>query len=325
MPQRWELLGLMAAWTAVFHVWGTSTLGYVNTPSLFGWWFWVYSRGADRPDGSIDFSRLLNHDEAYAWFIPLVVVFLIWNRRDQVLALTRKGSWAGLAILGLGGLVHILGYMVQQSRISVLGYCLGLYGLTGVVWGAGWLRLTAFPFALFVFCVPIGTAGEALTVPLRLLATKVTAVVCHYGLGINVVQRGNLLFEPGGAYQYEVAAACSGIRSLTAIVAFSLIYGYLSFNTLWRRLILLGASVPLAVVANVFRLSLIVLAAEAFGQQAGDYVHESSWLSMAPYIPAIGGMLALGWWLSEERKSKRHQKLREPGEDVLLKGAEQKP
>ena len=52
----------------------------------------------------------------------------------------------------------------------------------------------------------------------------------------------------------------------------------------------------------MFRLSLIVLAAEAFGQKAGDYVHESSWLSLLPYVPSIGGMLVLAWWLGEDRK-----------------------
>src|SRR5262249_7906694 len=127
--------------------------------------------------------------------------------------------------------------------------------------------------------------------------------VCHLLLGINVTRLGTQLSDPGGSYQYEVAAACSGIRSLTAAVAFSVIYGYLQFKTLWRRLAILAAAVPLAVVANVFRLTLIVLAAEAFGQKAGDYVHESSWLSLLPYIPSFGGTLLLGWFLRENRKA----------------------
>jgi exosortase/archaeosortase family protein len=91
-------------------------------------------------------------------------------------------------------------------------------------------------------------------------------------------------------------------------LAFGVIYGYLRFDSAWRRIVLVLAGIPLAVVANVFRLTLIILAAEAFGQQAGDYVHESTWLSMAPYVPSIGGVLLLGWWISEERRAKSREK-----------------
>jgi len=166
--------------------------------------------------------------------------------------------------------------------------------------------------------VPLGTSGEVITFPLRMLATRITAVVCDTLLGINVLQDGTRLFDAGGSYQYEVAPACSGIRSLTAILAFSVIYGYITFKTTWRRLVMAAAAFPLAVLANVFRLTLIVLAAEAFGQKAGNYVHESSVFSLAPYIPSIGGMLFLGWWLREDKPSKK------PDEPVVISASEQK-
>ena len=78
------------------------------------------------------------------------------------------------------------------------------------------------------------------------------------------------------------------------------------------------AAFPLAVVANVFRLTLIVLAAEAFGQNAGNFVHENSGFSLAPYVPSIGGLLLLGWLLREDRGAKK------TASPVLLGGVEQK-
>ena len=133
-----------------------------------------------------------------------------------------------------------------------------------------------------------------------------------------MVQNGTQLLDAAGSYQYEVAPACSGIRSLTAILAFGVIYGYVTFKTTWRRLAMVAAAFPLAVVANVFRLTLIVLAAEAFGQKAGNFVHENSWFSLAPYVPSIGGMLLMGWLLREDRGAKGVE------EPVILGGAEQK-
>ena len=47
LPDRGILLALLAAWVALFHFQGASTLGYVDTPSLFGWWLWVNTRGLD--------------------------------------------------------------------------------------------------------------------------------------------------------------------------------------------------------------------------------------------------------------------------------------
>jgi exosortase len=315
VPNRWVLV-LLGAWVALFHFLGTSTLGYVNTPSLFGWWLWVYTREAEQLDGSIDFTKLFDGEEGHAWFIPVVVAVLFWCRREELMALPKRVWWPALGIFAAALLLHVVGYTVQQSRISLVAFFLGIYGFTGLIWGLAWLRASLFPFALFAFCVPLGGMAEGVTFPLRMLATKVTAVVCQTMLGINVVQNGTQLFDAAGSYQYEVAAACSGIRSLTAILAFGVVYGYLTFQTTWRRLAIVAAAFPLAVVANAFRLTLIVLAAEAFGQNAGNYVHENSWFSLAPYVPSIGGMLALGWWMRETRSGAK------PDEPITLQGAE---
>ena len=302
MPNGWVVLCLLACWIALFQFLGNSTLGYVNTKSLFGWWCWINTRGTIRADGSVDIGQVLSQDEAYGWFIPAVVLCLLWYRREELAALPMRVSWVGLGLLGLAALLHVSGFMIQQTRLSVAGFVVGIYALTGLMWGGAWMKATLFPFSLLGFCIPLYAAGEVLTFPLRVFATHITSSVCQLLLGINVIRNGTQLLDPGGAYHYEVAAACSGIRSLTAILAFAVVFGYLHFKSTWRRLATVAAAVPLAVAANVFRLTLIVLAAEAFGQKAGDYVHQSSWFSLLPYVPSIGGMLLLGWWLREDRK-----------------------
>jgi len=59
------------------------------------------------------------------------------------------------------------------------------------------------------------------------------------------------------------------------------------------------ASLPLAVIGNVVRLGSIVAAGEWKGQSAGNYVHESAFFSMLPYIPAFLGMIYIGHWLEK--------------------------
>jgi exosortase len=317
------VVALLAVWVALFHWLGNSTLGYTNTKSLFGWWYWTMTVQATNPQGEVEFSRVLNGDEFHAWIIPLVVLGLIWVRRSAILALPKRVCWPALALVLVALAFHFLGYLVQQTRISVLAFFLGIYGLTGLFWGAGWLRSVTFPFLLFIFCVPLGAAAEPLTVPLRLVATRCTSLFCDGVLGIGVIQEGNRLFDPAHTYSYEVAMVCSGIKSLTTILAFGVIYAYLGFQSWWRRCLIVATAIPMAVAANVCRLSLIIIAAETFSPEAGNYVHDSGFLSLVPYIPAFGGMLLLGWWLREDR---RPRAARTPAEGpVLMPNAETEP
>jgi exosortase len=188
----------------------------------------------------------------------------------------------------------------------------------GLTWGPHWLRASFFPFFLFVFCVPMANLADRISFPLRLLATHITSVVCRAGLGINVLEDGTRIFDSNGAYQYEVAAACSGIRSLVATFALATIYAFAMFKSPWRRLLVVFSAFPLAVASNVIRLTFIIVSAEAFGQSAGNYVHKNGWLSLLPYAAAIGGILLVGYWLREDR-------LGQPTiEQPILAGPEQK-
>jgi len=230
---------------------------------------------------------------------------LLWWQRERLLALAKRIWWPAFGLLVTALLLHALGFFVQQPRLSLLAFFLGLYALTGIVWGPDWLRHAFFSFALLVFCVPLGGAAEVLTVPLRVLATKITVGLAQTVMGLDVIRMGNMILAPDGRYQYEIAAACSGMRSLTAITALALIAGVVMFRANWRRLLMVVAAVPLAVVGNVLRLLVIILAAEAFGQNAGNAVHASSIFSLLPYVPALLGVLFLAHWLREDRPTRQ--------------------
>lgn len=290
----WNLLplkGLFAAvlitWVALFVFLGNSTLGYTNTSSIFRWLDWVVKQTDD--------------DQHVPWVLAGVMA-LLWWKREEILQTPKRTSWLALGVVGAAILLHALGYMVQQTRISLVGFFVGIYGIVGVIWGLQMMRTTFFPMFLFAFCLPIGgTLANSMTLQLRIVATKITTAICHGVLGINVIQDGTRLFDANHSYSYEVAAACSGIRSLTATLALALVYGFVMFKSPWRRLAMAVATIPLAIAANVFRLMTIVITSEAFGQNAGKYVHESTWASLIPYIPMIGGILLIGWWLRERR------------------------
>jgi exosortase len=286
LPNKGLFWGLLSAWLVLFQVLGSSTMGYVVTPSLFGWMLNAYGK--------------VGSGDSHGALIPLVVLVLLWWKRKELLRLPNAAWWPGLLVLAFALGLHVCGYLVQEARVSIVALFVGIYGIMGISWGRPWLRATFFPFVLFAFCVPIGSLTEQISFPLRLLVTKIVTTICPALLGIEVNRVGTHLFSPDGKFEYEIAAACSGIRSLIATVAIAVIYGFLSFPSWWKRLLLVLSAFPLAVLGNVFRMLTIVIAAEIGGQEAGSYVHEGGplgILSLLPYVPAIGGLLLLGRWM----------------------------
>lgn len=281
LPNRSLFLWLMAAWLLLFHFLGNGTLGYTYTASLLKWMFISYNSDSEIAD------------DAHGNFIPLVVLGLFWWKRKELFAENLR-SWApALLIILAAALLHVAAYMVQQARVSVLAMLLGIYGIMGLAWGPGWLRRSVFPFVLMVFLVPLGSKTEIITFPLRMLVTVLVEFVAGTIFGMDVVRVGTGLFDSAQTFQFDVAPACSGIRSLVAIFLICTAYGYVAYRCSWRWLVMILAAFPLAVLGNMVRLLLIIVSASWFGQETGSNVHDNPFFSMVPYVPAVLGVIYL--------------------------------
>jgi len=292
LPNKGLFFVLLAAWLALFQFLGNCTLGFIKSSSLLRWMYEVF-QPSPNPDA---------YDESHARIIPFLVLGLFWWKRKELLALRLRAWTPGLAWVALALVLHIVGYAVQQPRISIVALFTGLYGLMGLAWGPEWLRSSFFPFFLFGFCVPLGTLALPITFRLRMLVCQLVEGLCHYILAIDIVREGTNLIDPTGHYRYDVAPACSGMRSLFATLALAITYAMLSFKTWWKRGILMASALPLAVLGNFLRMLTIIIAAEIGGQTWGDWVHDGGpgrILSLLPYIPAFAGLLLLGHWLRE--------------------------
>jgi len=288
VPNKGFFFVLLAAWVGLFQALGNSTLGFISSRSLLVWMWTCYH---PTPTG----------DDGHGFVVPFLVAGILWWKRKELISLTLRTWWPALFLVGFGLFLHVLGYAVQQPRISVMGLFTGVYGLTGLTWGREWLRASFFPFILFAFSVPLGTLSQPITFRLRLIVCQIVEVISHF-LSIDIVRIGTNLIDPTGHYQYDVAPACSGIRSLVATLGLALVYGVMSFGAWWKRGMLIASAVPLAVIGNVVRLLTIVIAAEIGGQKWGDAVHEGGpggIFSLLPYIPAFLGLLWLGNYLRE--------------------------
>ena len=280
-PDKLLFFALCVVWGAFFHLLGNSTFGYKDTPSLFGWMNYTYN---------------CQEDDRHGKYIPLVVLALLLVKRRELTTVPKAPWWPALVVVVAGLLLHIAGYITQQTRVSILAFFLGLYGLTGLVWGPHWLRATFFPCFLFIFCFPLGTLADKITFPLRTLVTYISVGIAHL-LGIEAIRNGTQIMGANG-FNLDVAPACSGIRSLTALTALTAIYGFLTFHAAWKRVLMVLVAVPLALIGNVTRITGVILTSEAFGEKAGLKFHDGA--GFVTFFVAIICVMALGRWLREE-------------------------
>ena len=288
LPNKAFFLGLLAAWLVLFQFLGNATFGYIDTSSLFQWMYVAY-KGND-------------WEEGHGLLIPVAVLVLLWWKRSQLLSLDVKVWWPALIFLAGALILHMLGYLVQQPRLSIISLYCGIYALMGLAWGPAWMRATFFPMFLFVFCIPFATLGAPVTTVtfyMRLMVAKIVAAIGSHLMGMDIVREGTGLYNSVQHYGYDVAAACSGLRSTFAILALSTIYGFVNFDKNWKRLVMIASAFPLAMLGNTARMMCILIAAEYGGQHTGDFVHENIFFSLLPYVPAFLGLMALGHWLRE--------------------------
>jgi exosortase len=286
LPNKGLFLGLLAAWLLLLHCYGNSTFGYVGTPSLFGWMWNAYSGG----DGS----------EEHGKFVPVVVLLLFWWKRKDLMASTPAMWLPGLLLFALSLLLHVVGYLVQQPRVSIVALFAGIYGLMGLAWGWRFLWASVFPYFLLAFCIPIGSLAERVTFPLRLLVTYLSVGISQVA-GFDVLRDGSRIFDSARTFQFDVAPACSGIRSLVALAALTTIFGFVSFKTPWRRLVMVLSAFPLAVIGNVARITYTIFVTQIFGQKYGLMVEQK--FGFVTFAVAIACVILMERWLREPKSA----------------------
>jgi exosortase len=289
LPNKAFFFVLLTAWLVLFQFLGNSILGYLHTSSLFEWLYNAYSNPAA--------------DDQHGNIIPFLVVGLFWWKRHELLD-SRLQPWLpGMAIVFLATALHIFAYIVQEPYFSIVALFMGIYGMMGMAWGPEWLRKCFFPFFLFMFSIPLGQHATIITFPLRMLVTSLVASVSHF-LGIDVIRAGTQLSDPYGTFQYDVAPACSGIRSLVANILLATVYGFFTFRSTWKRLLIMSLAIPFAILGNFLRLLMVIFAAEIGGKKWGDYVHDNFFTSLMPYVPAFIGLFLVGHWLEKQARKK---------------------
>jgi len=193
--------------------------------------------------------RTFNH----CFLILPASAFLIWGRREQLSKVQPATSMSGIFLVVSAGLLWILGSLANAAIIQNLA-AVAFFPLS--VWTVLGRRVTreiAFPLFYLFFMIPF---GEFLIPRLMDITADFTVTAVRLS-GVPIYRDGLFLTIPSGSF--KIVDACSGVRILIASVAVGVLFAHLSFDSWWRRILFLSATVFLAIVTNGLRAYGVVM------------------------------------------------------------------
>jgi len=211
-------------------------------------------------------------------FVPAFALFVLWQTRHKLKRVRPAPSWAGVPIIAFALMVLVLGVLGAELFLSRVSLLLLLAGLIVLFLGWDFFRAVLFPWAVLFLMIPIPQIVlQNVTFPLQILASKLATGLLRE-IHVPVLREGNVITI--AAMKLEVVAACSGIRSLLSLVTLAVIYGYLMEQRPWVRAVLACSAVPIAVLANGFRIFGTGLMGQYWGpEKAEGFFHSfSGWL-----------------------------------------------
>ncbi len=216
---------------------------------------------------------------AHGPIVMLTGLWLLWRKADDWREDALRGAgWLTALMLACALPLYVFGRAYDFISLEVAG----LYGVALAMlhdwFGCRSMRKNWFPILYLAFLIPPpGWVIDSLTAPLKLFVSYVTTVGLQ-SVGIPVFREGVTLMV--AQYQLLVEDACSGMNSITGLIAISLFYIYLLRNASWRySLLLVALVIPIAVVANIIRVAVLVLLTYFFGDaMAQGFLHMAAGL-----------------------------------------------
>jgi len=241
-------------------------------------------------------------DFSHGFLIPVISLYLVYERRNRLSNLSPSGQWAGFGLILFGIFLFFLGKLASEYFAMRFSLIVVIGGIILFLLGKDFYKTLLFPVVFLIFMIPLPSIFiDQITFPMQLLASSIAANLL-YLIDIPVLKEGNIIHLTNTSL--EVAEACSGIRSLFSLLALSVVFAYLTHKKFWKRVILISCAFPIAIAANATR----VFGTGIFAYRYGDEIAQGFLHGFSGWIIFIGAFICLffvGTILSKIKKNIR--------------------
>lgn len=243
-----------------------------------------------------------SEEYGYGYLIPVITLFLIWQRKDKLERLPFTGSWLGVLVLAGGVLITLVGQLSTLHTITQYGFVIAIIGAAYAILGWAAFRIIVVPLLLLFLMVPLPSfIFNNLSSQLQLISSEIGVAVIRL-FGISVFLEGNVIDL--GVYKLQVVEACSGLRYLFPLLALAIIASYFYQAAVWKRVLLILSSIPITVLMNSFRIGVIGVLVEFYGiEQAEGFLHDfEGWIV---FMACVALLIVEIWLLSLVGRDRR--------------------
>ncbi|MBU1085949.1 MAG: exosortase/archaeosortase family protein [Candidatus Omnitrophica bacterium] len=234
--------------------------------------------------------------------IPVASLFFLWQKKEDLAMQKITTSNFGIVLIIIGLLLHFAGVMIKLYFLSGISLLMLIAGLVLYFLGKDMLKKVMFPIVYLIFMIPLPLVLISnIVLRMKLFAAQMSTVMLNK-IGFMAIRDGNVIKM---AHSYlEVGAPCSGLRSLISLMAFGAAFAYLSNDNLIKKWIIFFSAFPIAIGANICRITLLGWVSEVYGMKAAQgWIHDfSGYLLFA--IAAVG-LLVVNSLLTSEKNEKQ--------------------
>jgi exosortase len=232
-------------------------------------------------------------ESAHGLLLAPLAVFIAWRQGLGPGRAGRVEALSGLALLVLAVALRYGGGLAAEPYTMRLSALLAGSGL--VIWTYGWRQMRRWwlPAGLLFLSLPLPElVVGALSFPLQREASQLGAALLDWR-HVPVRLSGNVIDLPGRSL--FVTEACSGLRSLSALLALGLLVGGLWLRTAWARGLLLLLAIPIAMALNGLRIFVTGFTVHFISAQAGEGVlhYTEGWVLFVTALLILAGLARL--------------------------------
>ena len=224
---------------------------------------------------------------SHGFLVPMVSGFFVWTKREHLQR--REPSIIGVPLFLLGALLYALSFLWEIRVLGALSLLIVITALVFSVFGVRTARMMLFPLVFLVFMIPAPFVPD---IAYRLQEISVLSSSWLLGvLGLPITSSGPEIYLKNATF--TIGLPCSGINTLIALLALTAIYGYILTGSVFKRVILFILAFPIAIVANILRITTVIMVAYYFNIQAATgWYHDIS--SPLFFILAVLVLILIG-------------------------------